>query len=348
MSQPTASPPDPPPGPPPSGPPPSGPPLFWGQRLPNFADRTSDGGYFELYRDVTRGPVVILANPTADTVTAAVSAASSAAEDANVIVLGDVSMPADAPRPTAILPDPDATLRRALFAGRVDTTAAIVAGADQRGLDAFAVGDDLPMRLCAALEPLRRPEGSLRRATAPVMVLPNLIDPALRQALLAAFHAENEEGTVSVTVKGERADTVVPDIKRRRDLTLDREGPLYAAVRTAIANRLMPELYKAWWVSHLRTESFYVASYTAERGDFFVAHRDNTLPHTAGRRIAVSVELNDDYAGGGLVFPEYSDDRWRAPLGGGLAFSCSLMHEAVAVTTGTRYVLLIFLTAADG
>lgn len=325
----------------------SEPPLFWGQRLPNFADRTSDGGYFELYRDVTRGPVVLLANPTPEMIRTAVTAATAVVADANVVVLGDAAAPPGGPMPKAVLPDPDATLRRTLFAGRVDLKAAIVAGADQRGLDAFAIGTDLPERLQAALEPFERPSGTVRRATAPVMILPNLIDPGLRESLLAAFHAENEEGTVSVAVKGERADTVVPTIKRRRDLSLDREGPLYAAVRTAIAHRLMPELYKAWWVTHLRTESFYVASYTAERGDFFVAHRDNTLPHTAARRIAVSIELNDDYTGGGLVFPEYGDDSWRAPMGGGLAFSCSLMHEAVAVEEGTRYVLLVFLTAAD-
>lgn len=322
------------------------PPLFWGQRLPNFAEATADGGRFELYRDVTRGPVVVLANPSPQMVETALDAATATADTVNVVVLGEVPAPAGNRAPAAILPDPEGTLRRGLFAGQVDLQATIVADPDQRGVDAFVIGDDLADRLKAALSPMRRPPAEQRRATVPVMVLPNLIDPALRETLLEAFHAHNEEGTVSVAVHGERADTVVPTIKRRRDLTLDREGPLYAAVRQAVASRLMPELYKAWWVGHLRTESFYVASYTAERGDFFTAHRDNTLPHTADRRIAVSIELNDDYVGGGLTFPEYSDDRWRAPVGGGLAFSCSLMHEAVAVERGTRYVLLLFLSAA--
>ena len=37
----------------------------------------------------------------------------------------------------------------------------------------------------------------------------------------------------------------------------------------------------------------------------------------------------------------------RTPIrrGGGVAFSCSLMHEAVAIDRGTRYVLLAFLAA---
>jgi predicted 2-oxoglutarate/Fe(II)-dependent dioxygenase YbiX len=315
-------------------------PLHWGQRLPNFADRTADDGYFELYRDVTHGPIVILANPSAAMIDAAATAAGAGA---NLITLGPVA--AD-DRITAQLPDAAGTLRKALFAGRDDATAAIVADAGQRGVDAFPIGDDLSARLVAALASLDRGAPELRRATAPVMVVPNILDPALRAALLDAFEAGNEEGTVSVTRQGEAADSVVPTMKRRRDLTLERGTPLYDEVREAIGTRLMPELYKAWWVSKLRTEAFYVASYTAAREDFFIAHRDNTLPHTSDRRIAVSIELSDAYEGGGLTFPEYSDDRWRAPVGGGVAFSCSLMHEALAVTSGTRHVLLAFLAAA--
>lgn len=321
------------------------PPLFWGQRLPNFSDRTREGGRFEFYRDITRGPVVILANPTADLVREVIEIVQAVIPETNVIVLGDVETPADAATPKAVLPDAGGALRRALFTNRDDLTAVLVTDQDQRGVAAFFVDDYLKVRLEVALEPLKRPAPAMRRATAPVLVLPNIIDTALRDDLLDAFHVHNEEGTVSLTIDGKDASRVAPNFKRRRDLTLDRKEPLYAAVTKAISKRLMPELYKAWWVTHLRTEAFYVASYTAERGDFFTAHRDNTLPQTAARRIAVSIELNDDYTGGGLIFPEYSDDRWRAPPGGGLAFSCSLMHEAVAVESGTRYVLLIFLAA---
>jgi predicted 2-oxoglutarate/Fe(II)-dependent dioxygenase YbiX len=319
------------------------PPLFWGQRLPNFIERTRDGGRFEFHRDVTRGPVVFLANPTAAEVQSTVDSATAAAPEVNVIVLGDVETPPGGTLPVVVLPDAGGARRRALFSDRDDLKAVLVTDANQRGVAAFFIDDYLSVRLDVALAPLRRPAPQMRRATAPVLVLPNLVDTALRDDLLAAFHLHNEEGVVSVTVDGEKTSRVAPDFKRRRDLTLDRKDRLYTAVTHTIGKRLMPELYKAWWITHLRTEAFYVASYTAERGDFFVAHRDNSLPHTANRRVAVSIELNDDYVGGGLVFPEYSDDRWRAPMGGGLAFSCSLMHEAVAVESGTRYVLLVFL-----
>ncbi len=193
---------------------------------------------------------------------------------------------------------------------------------------------------------LARPPAGERRATAPVMLLPNLLDPDLRRRLVEAFEVDHREGTVAILGSDGSARMVeMPDRKRRRDLTLERADPLYAEVAAALAARLMPELWKAWWIDRLRTEAFYVACYQADRNDFFAPHRDNNLPNTAHRRVAVSVELNDDYDGGGLVFPEYSDDRWRAPAGGGLAFSCSLLHEAVPVTAGRRYVLLAFLTA---
>lgn len=322
------------------------PPLFWGQRLPNFADTTSNGSRFELYRDLRRGPIVILSNPTPATLDAAKMTVSKTLPAGTVIALGLEShrnLDNDA---VVALPDTNGGIRRALFAGKDAVEAALVADQNQRGVDAFVVGSGLADRLAAALSPLDRPAAVERRETVPVMVLPNLIDPALRDELITAFQDRHEEGTVSVTRKGERADAVVPEIKRRRDLTLEREEPLYNAVRQAIAARLMPELHKTWWVTKLRTEAFYVASYSGDRRDFFAAHRDNTLPHTTDRRIAVSIELNDDYDEGGLVFPEYSDDRWRAPVGGGVAFSCSLMHEAVPVASGTRYVLLVFLAAA--
>ncbi|MFN3527467.1 MAG: 2OG-Fe(II) oxygenase, partial [Paracoccus sp. (in: a-proteobacteria)] len=75
----------------------------------------------------------------------------------------------------------------------------------------------------------------------------------------------------------------------------------------------------------------------------FRAHRDNTTPATAHRRFAVSVNLNSDFEGGGLSFPEFSDRRFRPDAGTGLVFSCSMLHQADPVTSGRRFVFLPFL-----
>ncbi len=58
----------------------------------------------------------------------------------------------------------------------------------------------------------------------------------------------------------------------------------------------------------------------------------------------MTVNLNaEDYEGGDLRFPEYDMRAYRAPTGGAIVFSCSIMHEATAVTRGQRYAVLPFL-----
>ena len=40
----------------------------------------------------------------------------------------------------------------------------------------------------------------------------------------------------------------------------------------------------------------------------------------------MSVNLNDDYEGGAVRFPEFGGGLYRPPAGGALVFSCSLLH----------------------
>ena len=78
---------------------------------------------------------------------------------------------------------------------------------------------------------------------------------------------------------------------------------------------------------------------------FFNAHRDNTTKGTAHRRFAVSLNLNDDFEGGELVFPEFAGVRVSPPAGGAAVFSCSLLHQVLPVTRGRRFVLTTFFRA---
>jgi predicted 2-oxoglutarate/Fe(II)-dependent dioxygenase YbiX len=58
----------------------------------------------------------------------------------------------------------------------------------------------------------------------------------------------------------------------------------------------------------------------------------------------VTINLNaGGYDGGDLRFPEFGGRTYRAPTGGAVVFSCSLLHEATPVTRGTRYAFLPFL-----
>jgi len=98
-----------------------------------------------------------------------------------------------------------------------------------------------------------------------------------------------------------------------------------------------------------RIERYIVACYDAGEGGYFRAHRDNTTRGTAHRRFAVTLNLNaEEYAGGELRFPEYDDRSYRAPTGGAVVFGCSMLHEALPVTKGTRYCVLPFLYDEQG
>jgi predicted 2-oxoglutarate/Fe(II)-dependent dioxygenase YbiX len=91
-------------------------------------------------------------------------------------------------------------------------------------------------------------------------------------------------------------------------------------------------------------ERHIVACYSAEDGGHFRPHRDNTTQGTAHRRFAVSINLNADFDGGELIFPEYGyKRRFKPPIGGAVVFSCSLLHAVSKVTRGRRYAYLPFL-----
>ena len=108
--------------------------------------------------------------------------------------------------------------------------------------------------------------------------------------------------------------------------------------------RLAPEIERAFAFAPTRMERYIVACYDSGPGGFFKPHRDNTTNATAHRRFAVTINLNaGEYDGGDLRFPEFGARTYRAPTGGAVVFSCSLLHEATPVTRGKRYAFLPFL-----
>jgi predicted 2-oxoglutarate/Fe(II)-dependent dioxygenase YbiX len=94
-------------------------------------------------------------------------------------------------------------------------------------------------------------------------------------------------------------------------------------------------------VTHM--ERYIVACYSAEEGGHFRTHRDNTTKGTAHRRFAVSINLNEDFDGGEIRFPEYGPKSFKPPVGGAVVFSCSLLHAVSKMTRGRRYAFLPFL-----
>jgi peroxiredoxin len=194
------------------------------------------------------------------------------------------------------------------------------------------------------LEALPSPDHSAGvELPAPVLLLPNVFEPVLCRGLIDLY--EKKGGTPSGFMRELAGRTVLvtdPRHKRRKDCTIE-DAALLAATKQRIARRVVPEIAKAFQFHVTRIERFIVACYSEKDGGLFNAHRDNTTKGTAHRRFAVSLNLNDDYDGGELRFPEFSSKGIKPPPGAALVFSCSLLHAANKVTRGDRYAFLPFL-----
>ncbi len=180
---------------------------------------------------------------------------------------------------------------------------------------------------------------AIRTAAAPVLVLPRV------------FEREFCAQVMRLWEKGDHADSGVSsrygnvgmlDLKRTEDYMVT-EPMMQKAISDRLAYRIGPELVKVFAYDREFTfDAHVVLSYSAEGRHFFAAHRDNGAPTTADRSFAVSLNLNDDFEGGELVFPEYSGTRVSPPAGAAAVFSCSVLHEARPVTRGRRFVLTTF------
>lgn len=200
---------------------------------------------------------------------------------------------------------------------------------------------DAALDLVASLPPPGRFDGG---TPAPVLVLPRVFEPELCRVLIETYEAGQPiEGGFMRQVGGKTVRVLDPVFKKRSDVNIKDEA-LRAAVRQRLSRRLAPEVERAFQFQATRIERYIVACYDSSTGGYFRPHRDNTTTGTAHRKFAVTINLNaEEYEGGDLRFPEFSDQTYRAPTGGAVVFSCSLMHEATAVTAGRRFAFLPFL-----
>ncbi|HYD17083.1 MAG TPA: 2OG-Fe(II) oxygenase [Patescibacteria group bacterium] len=178
---------------------------------------------------------------------------------------------------------------------------------------------------------------------APVIYLPNVFEPELCQRLIDIY--EDQGGVESGFMRdvgGKTVGIVDYGLKRRSDVVLTDET-LLAELRARLKKRLVPEIEKIHFFHATRIERFIVACYDGAHGGFFRPHRDHTTKGTAHRRFAVTINLNNDFEGGELNFPEYGPRTFKPPPGGAVVFSCALLHAVTPVTKGKRYAFLPFL-----
>jgi peroxiredoxin len=178
---------------------------------------------------------------------------------------------------------------------------------------------------------------------APVLFLPQVFEPDFCAHLIALYgHHGGEESGFMREIDGKTRAVHDHRHKRRKDFSI-KDVELIKETQRRVIRRVVPEILKVHQFKATRMERYIVSCYAAEDGGHFRAHRDNTTAGTAHRRFAVSINLNADFEGGEIGFPEYGPRRFKPPVGGACVFSCSLLHEVSPVTSGRRYAFLPFL-----
>ncbi len=343
--------------------------LTRGDRVANFALKETAGTTRVFYWEVNGGPIVLFAfgsaqDPSQDAALAALAAQAetlhAAGAELFAVSADDVAankataerhgltFPLFSDREGAILP----ILLTADAPGLPETQpgrpafATYVLDPNQRILAVFR-GPPAENHGPAALEVLRQwtkpdEESRVLRRGAPVLTLPDVFDADLCRTLIEAWEREHQEGGLS-----DGTQNVYDERKKRNLEHVVMDPALSRRVMRTLARRIGPELVKVFnYNAPYRFEGLTVLSYRDDRQDFFGVHRDN-LRQTRQRRFALSLNLNDDFEGGALRFPEFGPHTYAPRAGTALVFSCALLHEALPVTRGQRWVLTTFFCDPD-
>lgn len=178
---------------------------------------------------------------------------------------------------------------------------------------------------------------------APALLVPRVFSFELCDFLMQ-FHREQggKESGFQFDVDGKTTTLVDWRFKRRSDVGLV-VPEVRELVRQQIVRRLLPEIERYFQFQATRMDRYVVACYDSQVGGHFHRHRDNLNAGAQHRRFAVSINLNSEFAGGDLMFPEFGRRLYRPPAGGALVFSCAALHQVTPVTSGCRFAFLAFL-----
>ena len=179
---------------------------------------------------------------------------------------------------------------------------------------------------------------------APVLVLPNVFSTDLCRHLIGLY--DGQGGSESGVMRN-NVGVYDRSFKSRKDVTVEDEG-LKRHLQGLISRRVLPELEKLFFMKITRMERYMVGCYSAEDGGHFRPHRDNNSEITAHRRFAISINLNGDFEGGAVSFPEYNSRGIKAPPGWCVVFPCAALHAVSKVTRGRRYAFLPFVYDESG
>jgi len=195
-----------------------------------------------------------------------------------------------------------------------------------------------------AIDRLPREEPRNLFTSAPVLMLPNILDLDLCRELVDMHHAgaSFQSPALYLDASGRPVNDTDFQLKKRRDFLISRAHPMHHRLTDIVRRVVFPEIKRCFQAEVRHTERFNVACYPGD-GGHFRRHRDNRPEIVAFRRFALSINLTpkaDGYEGGFLRLPEFNGHHYRSPTGGGVIFSVDLLHEIAPVVSGNRFVLV--------
>jgi predicted 2-oxoglutarate/Fe(II)-dependent dioxygenase YbiX/peroxiredoxin len=178
---------------------------------------------------------------------------------------------------------------------------------------------------------------------APVLFIPDVFEHDFCQKLIHLYENDGgEDSGFMRDINGKTTGMIDYSHKRRSDYSIENELIKHEIQRKFI-RRVVPEIMKVHHFNACRMERYLVGCYNSATNDHFRPHRDNTSKGTAYRKFAVSINLNNDFEGGELSFPEYGRTSYKMKSGMAVVFSCSLLHTVSPMISGKRYAFLPFL-----
>ena len=179
--------------------------------------------------------------------------------------------------------------------------------------------------------------------TAPALIVPRVFDFEFCDFLVRLYDKMGgDDSGFLLDVEGKTRTVLNHRLKRRRDLLIV-VPELRERIRDQLVRRLLPAVERYFQFGATRMDRYMISCYDATEGGHFFRHRDNINAGAQHRRFAVSINLNRDYDGCDLIFPEFGRRTYRAPVGGAVVFSCGALHEVTPITRGRRYAFLPFL-----
>ncbi|MGA7803844.1 2OG-Fe(II) oxygenase [Bradyrhizobium sp.] len=187
---------------------------------------------------------------------------------------------------------------------------------------------------------------------APVLILPNLLDPELCQELIALHDSGpcSDSPSLALDQRGRPVSGINHSLKKRSDFLLERDHPMSIRIGDIMQRRCIPEIKRAFQAHVSHTDRYNIACYPGD-GGHFQRHRDNRPELISFRKFALSINLTSSaggYKGGFLRLPEFNSHHYRLATGSGVIFSVALLHEITPVLSGNRYVLITHFHDEEG